>query len=132
MSVQPEVRSELRKPQRGPEPLRRKRVQPVHVASTPRGRKALNITLCFASAVLLIDSFVGDKGLLAGLRARDSYEQAQVSLHALRSENGRLRDDVRRYREDPAAIEDLARKELGFIRPGELLFIVRDVTPVSR
>ena len=38
-----------------------------------------------------------------------------------------LRDMARRLREDPAAIEEQARRELGLIKPGEVLFIVKDL-----
>ena len=132
MSIEIEARPAPRKAAGGPEPLRRKRAQPAAVASaSPTRRKALNLLLGFAAAVLLIDAFVGEKGLLEGLRARRAYEEAERSLNRMRSENARLMRDVRRYREDPSAIEALAREELGFIRPGEMLFIVRDVTPVS-
>jgi len=34
---------------------------------------------------------------------------------------------ARRLREDPSGIEDQARRELGLIKPGEVLFIVKDV-----
>ena len=44
----------------------------------------------------------------------------------MRVENQRLREQARRYREDPSAIEELARKDLGLIKPGEKLFIIRD------
>jgi cell division protein FtsB len=132
MLLEPDIRPDRRKSPRGPEPLRRKRVQPSVPAATPRRRKALNVLLGFAAAVLLLDAFVGEKGLIEGLRARQAYDEAEGALNALRSENARLLEDVRRYREDPAAIESLAREELGFIRPGELLFIVRDVTPAPR
>jgi cell division protein FtsB len=30
-------------------------------------------------------------------------------------------------RENPQAIEEIARRELGLIRPGEKLFIIKDV-----
>ena len=43
----------------------------------------------------------------------------------------RLRDTARRLREDPATIEEVARRELGLIKPGEQLFIVRDVVPAG-
>jgi cell division protein FtsB len=35
-------------------------------------------------------------------------------------------------REDPAAIEDIARRDLGLIKPGEKLFIIKDVVPGER
>lgn len=48
-----------------------------------------------------------------------------------RAENARLRDVVRRLREDPTAIEEIARRELGLIKPGERVFIVKDVPPAK-
>ena len=36
------------------------------------------------------------------------------------------REEAKRLRSDPAAIEDLARRELGLIKPGEHLFILKD------
>jgi cell division protein FtsB len=47
----------------------------------------------------------------------------------VREENARLRDEARRLREDPRTIEEIARRELGLIKPGEKLFIIKDVTP---
>ena len=114
----------------GPEPLRRKRAQaPPSTTVSPVRRKALNILLAFAAGVLLIDALVGDKGFLQGLRARRAYEQTEATLNRYKRENARLMEDVRRFRENPAAIEGVAREELGFIKPGETLFIIRDVTP---
>jgi cell division protein FtsB len=34
-------------------------------------------------------------------------------------------------KEDPAAIEEVARRELGLIKPGERLFILKDVPPAK-
>jgi len=79
--------------------------------------------------VLVIDALVGDKGLLAMIQARQQYRTLERSLSEVRSENARLRDDARRLREDPSAVEDLARRELGLIKPGEKLFIIKDVAP---
>ena len=116
---------------RGPEPLRRRRVQPV-AASSPRWRRILNLVLGFATAVLLIDAFVGEKGLLEGRRARAAYQREESKLHTLRAENARLRETMRRYRDDPEAKEALARTEFGYVRSGEVLFIVRDVPAAKR
>lgn len=77
----------------------------------------------------MIDALVGDKGLLAMIQARQQYRTLERSLAEVRSENARLREEARRLREDPSAVEDLARRELGLIKPGEKLFIVKDVAP---
>jgi len=65
------------------------------------------------------------------LDARRQYRALEKSLAVARTENARLREQGRRLREDPAAIEELARRELGFILPGERLFIIRDVSAVD-
>jgi cell division protein FtsB len=82
--------------------------------------------LGFVTLVLIVDALVGDRGLLDTMRARRQYAELSVSLAQKRRENARLRDDIRRLKEDPGAIEALAREQLGLIRDGEVLFIVRD------
>ncbi|HVL69347.1 MAG TPA: septum formation initiator family protein [Vicinamibacterales bacterium] len=124
------LRSDTRAP-RGPEPLRRKRVEPAPAGGSRR-RKLLNLCLGFATVVLLVDALVGEKGLMERMRARRQYAEAAASLNGLKAENQRLREQARRLRDDPSAIETIAREELGLIRPGELLFIVRDAKPAGR
>jgi cell division protein FtsB len=51
----------------------------------------------------------------------------QQALYRVQWENQQRRDLIKRLQaEDPATIEEIARRERGFIRPGETLFIVRD------
>ena len=95
----------------------------------PRGRRVLQYLLVFVSCVLVVDAVVGEKGLIAMMKAREQYRALEASLARARSENTQLREEARRLREDPAAIEDIARRELGLIKPGEKLFIVKDVRP---
>ena len=87
--------------------------------------------LVFVASVIVVDGLVGDRGLLAMLRARREYDTAAAMVSRQRAENARLREEVRRLREDPAAIEEIARRELGLIRPGEKVFIIRDVPPAK-
>jgi len=110
------------------ESLRRKRPQPAE-PSSPARRKTLHLLLVFVTLVLVIDGLIGEKGLLESIRARRQHRELTASIDRLRAENAQLREDVRRLREDPSAIESLAREELGLIRPGELLFILKDIKP---
>jgi cell division protein FtsB len=82
-------------------------------------------------SVLVVDALVGDKGLLAMIQARQEYRSLEESLAELRAENDDLRRQAQRLREDPSAIEEIARQELGLIKPGERLFIVKDVAPAD-
>jgi cell division protein FtsB len=109
-----------------PPPLRRRRARPVVQAPSPVRRRLLNYILALVTVVLVVDALVGDKGLIETTRARRQYADVAASLTALRQQNARLRDDIRRLKEDPGTIESIAREELGLMRPGELLFVVKD------
>jgi cell division protein FtsB len=99
----------------------------------PRRRRSriVRYLVVAVGCVLIIDALVGDRGLLAMLKARQQYRTLETSLARARAENARLREEARELREDPQAIEDLARRDLGLIRPGEKLFIVKDVPPAE-
>jgi cell division protein FtsB len=95
---------------------------------TGRTRRIVRVLLLGVAAVLVVDALVGDQGLLAMLRARRQAEALAATIARQRAENARLREEVRRLTEDPAAIEEVARRELGLIRPGEKVFIIKDLT----
>lgn len=98
-------------------------------ARSPRRRGVLQILLVFAGCVILLDAVVGEKGLVEMRRVRGAHQELQRRLADIRAENARLAEEIRRLESDPAAIEDAARRELGFIRPGEKIFTVRDRQP---
>jgi len=105
--------------------------EPVTTTPRRRRRRAIQYVLVLIGCVIIVDALVGEKGLLAMRKARQQYHALEGSLAAARAENDRMREEARRLKEDPAAIEDLALKELGLIKPGEKLFIVKDVPPPS-
>jgi cell division protein FtsB len=92
-----------------------------------RRRRRLQLSLTFIASLLLINAIVGDRGLLETWRARRDYAALSGGITQLRDENRTLRDEARRLREDPKEIEAVARQDLGLIRPGEVLVVVRPV-----
>ena len=96
-----------------------------------RNRRIVQCLVLFVASVFVVDGLVGDRGLLAKIRARRAYDTAAATLGRQRAENARLREEVRRLREDPDTIEEVARRELGLIRPGEKVFIIKDVPPAK-
>jgi cell division protein FtsB len=89
-------------------------------------RRVLGYLLLAGAGVLMVNALVGENGYLAGLRARRDYNAVMTDLVKIRLENQQLREQARRLKDDPSAIEDSARRELGLIRPGETLVIIRD------
>jgi cell division protein FtsB len=92
-----------------------------------RTRRIVHWLLLFVASVIVVDGLVGDRGLLAILRARQEYDQLAGTIAKQRAENERLREQARRLKDDPSAIEEVARRELGLIKPGERVFIIKDI-----
>jgi cell division protein FtsB len=92
-----------------------------------RNRRILHFSLLFVAAVVVLDALAGDRGLLAMLRVRRQHTALAATLARDRAINAHLAEQARRLREDPTAIEEVARKELGLIKPGEKVFIIKDV-----
>ena len=114
----------------GAEPLRRRRTLPP--APSLVRKRGLHVLLIFVTLVLIVDALIGEKGLMQSMNARRQYRQLQASLEDLRHENAALREEMRRLNEDPATIESLARQDLGLIRPGEVVFILKDLKEDSK
>ena len=91
-----------------------------------RTRRIVHALLLFVAFVIVVDAVVGERGMLAMRRARIEYQRIEAQLVARRADNAALRERVRRLHDDPTAIEEVARRELRFIRPGERVFIIRD------
>ena len=101
--------------------------------SIPRRSRAKPRTprylLMFVTSVLVANALVGERSLAAILRADRQSRDLASSIAGLERENAALREQARQLREDPRAIEDLARREIGLIRPGEKLFIIETPVP---
>lgn len=91
-------------------------------------RGTLGIVLVFA----VVDGVFGDRGLLANMQQRERMAELDGSIAELTAQNAAITDDIRRLREDESAIEELAREELGLIKDGELLIIMRDAPASAR
>ena len=99
--------------------------------SVTRNRRIIHWLIIFVSSIIVVNGLVGDRGLMAMLRARRQGDELASIIARQRGENARLREQVRRLHEDPGAIEELARRELGLIKPGEKVFIIKDVAPAA-
>jgi cell division protein FtsB len=97
------------------------------------GFRALAVAFSVCVSFVVVDAFVGERGLAALVRSRQEYDRLASEVAARKRENDRLREQIRRLSgEDPTAIEEIARRELGLIKPGERLFIIHDVTPPTQ
>lgn len=110
-------------------PATRPRVRPRVQSRTnlhQRRKKFWTYSLLILSAMLMANALVGEKGYLANMQARHDFEAASEALNQIKDQNERLSIEIERTKKDPAALEELARKKLGLIKPGETLIILRD------
>jgi cell division protein FtsB len=89
-------------------------------------RRLVSYALIAVAIALMVNAVVGENGYLAKLRARQQYEELSSEVLKLRLENQQLKEQARRLKEDPSAVEEAARRDLGLIRPGETLIVVRE------
>jgi cell division protein FtsB len=85
-------------------------------------RRNLTWLLGFALALLLLQDIFGTHGLVAMRRSQKNAAQIQQEISRIDDENQQLQDRVKSLKSDPAAIERIAREEMGLARPGEYIF----------
>jgi cell division protein FtsB len=78
--------------------------------------------LVAALALLLLQDIFGTHGLIAMRKSQKEAREVQQEITRLDQENQKLEENVRALKSDPAAIERIAREEMGLARPGEYIF----------
>ena len=97
-------------------------------------RANLSWLLGAALALLLIQDVFGTHGLIAMRRSMREAADTQKAIDRLDQENQQMEDHVKALKSDPAAIERIAREEMGLARPGEYIFKVtpKDASATSQ
>ena len=87
-------------------------------------RHNLNWFVGLGLTLLLLQDVFGTHGLLAMRRAQKEAASVQQEIDRINKENRQLQENVKALKTDPAAIERIAREEMGLARPGEYIFKV--------
>ena len=91
----------------------------------------LSWLLGLALALLLLQDIFGTHGLVAMRRSQKNAAEIQREINQVDQENQQLQDRVKALKSDPAAIERIAREEMGLARPGEYIFKIPPKSPES-
>jgi len=110
------------------------RSKTVHRALRPRTektdvslkRKALSLALFLIVAASTLNALFGDRGLLELFKARQEIESLDREIVTLRTQNQSLLEEIRALKTSPLAVERLARENLGLVKPGEIVLLIRD------
>jgi cell division protein FtsB len=72
--------------------------------------------------ILGLLTFFGDKGILHLLRLQNDLARVKEMNHKMEEENRKLEEEVRRLQHEKRYIEEIARKELGMVKEGEIIY----------
>ncbi|MBM62206.1 MAG: hypothetical protein CL484_04585 [Acidobacteria bacterium] len=92
----------------------------------PLGQRLMELLLALMTIILVANGLVGNRGLVQTAKVRQEQQKLISSIERLRKLNRQLAQQVERLRGDPSALEELARRELGLLQPGEQVFIITD------
>ncbi len=67
-------------------------------------------------------TFFGDKGILHLVRLQKELSRIREANQKMEEENQRLREQVKRLQNEKRYIEEFARKELGMVKEGEIVY----------
>lgn len=97
----------------------------------PRRREPrwLPWVLAFTACALALNALIGERSFAESRRRQQQLARAADELGRLRRDNATLRERIARLEQDPHTVEAIARGELGLMRRGEILFLIKDVAP---
>ncbi len=102
------------------------RSRQVSKTETSLKRKALSLALFLILAASALNALFGDRGLLELLKVREEVQSLDREIAMLRAENQRILEEIRSLKTSPMAVERLARENLGLVKPGEVVLLIRE------
>ena len=99
---------------------------PAREPAAPGNKNLVTIWLLIIIVVMLGYAVFGNRGVLRILQAERHQQQLEAELQDLQQEKQLLREEIERLRTDKEYWEQLARKKLGMVREGELIYHLPD------
>jgi len=85
-------------------------------------KKRILILILFLFLIFGFFTFFGDKGIMHLLRLQEEWGRIKEANVKVEDENRKLREEVKRLQYEKRYIEEIARKELGMVKEGEVIY----------
>ncbi len=102
--------------------------KPREAAGTALPRGFWIFLAVFAAGMLLV-SLVGDQGLIAYWKLHGEAEALRGEIATMEARKSELARVIQALQDDPYYIEQIARQELGLVRPDEVVLQIPPMTP---
>lgn len=87
--------------------------------------KILAGVIIFLICALVAQGVTGKNGFITYMELKRNHKNMGRQIEEIKADNERLSNEIRALRNDPGTLEGIAREELGMIKPGEILYQVR-------
>jgi cell division protein FtsB len=85
-------------------------------------KKRILILVLFLFLIFGFFTFFGDKGIVHLHRLQKEWGRLKEANVKIEEENQKLREEVKRLQYEKRYIEEIARKELGMVKEGEVIY----------
>lgn len=85
-------------------------------------KKRILILVLFLFLIFGFFTFFGDKGIIHLLRLQSEWVRIKEANIKIEEENRKLREEVKRLQYEKRYIEEIARRELGMVKEGEVIY----------
>jgi len=96
-----------------------------------RRQRAVIVGLAFIFLGGTAAAFFGDRGYLDNRRQRRQFEELKATHAARRERVEALKHEIDRLRDDPSALERIAREDLGFVAKDEITLLLPGTDPAD-
>jgi cell division protein FtsB len=96
-------------------------IQDTSAVKALRKKRFLLILLSFF-VILGLLTFLGDKGILHLIRFQKELSRIKETNMKIEEENRKLKEEVKQLQYEKRYIEEIARKELGMVKEGEIVY----------
>jgi len=96
-----------------------------YLAPLPLKHKAVIGAAIVVLALCAVSAVIGSGGVVHLRRLQAQQAQVEATAFNLAQRNARMREHLQRLETDDAYLEKIARERLGWIKPGELVYRVK-------
>lgn len=86
-------------------------------------RRIATIVIAVVACLFFVHVMFGANGMVVYKQKRNEYEALQKKLAQVREENEKVTKQIQGLQSDQKAIEKEAREQLGYAKPGELIYV---------
>jgi len=99
------------------------RVRPLAVRIYALRRRIATVAVGVLAASLFVHVMLGANGMIVYRQKRAEYELLHRQIDQVQQENDRYTQKIQGLKSDQTAIEKEAREQLGYAKPGEVVYV---------